>query len=58
MEARLAIAPQRLVCRPPADPLVDILAGQLSEHARRAYRHDLGHLLAFLAGARASSGRG
>ncbi len=48
MEASLTIAPQKLVRRPPADPLADILAGQLSEHTRRAYRHDLGHLLAFL----------
>ena len=30
------------------DPLAAILAGQLSPHTRRAYRHDLGHLLAFL----------
>jgi site-specific recombinase XerD len=48
MEASLTIAPQRLVRRPPADPLAAVLAGQLSEHTRRAYRHDLGHLLAFL----------
>jgi site-specific recombinase XerD len=41
--------PQRAVARrEAADPLAAILAGQLSEHTRRAYRHDLGHLLAFL----------
>jgi site-specific recombinase XerD len=53
MEANLAITtqerPQRAVARrEAADPLAAILAGQLSEHTRRAYRHDLGHLLAFL----------
>ena len=53
METNLAITtqerPQRAVARSEAaDPLAEILAGQLSEHARRAYRHDLGHLLAFL----------
>jgi hypothetical protein len=30
------------------DPLAAILAGQLWEHTRRAYRHDVGHLLVFL----------
>jgi integrase/recombinase XerD len=30
------------------DPLAAILAGRLSEHTRRAYRHDVGHLLVFL----------
>jgi site-specific recombinase XerD len=53
METSLAITtqerPQRAVARrEAADPLAAILAGQLSEHTRRAYRHDLGHLLAFL----------
>jgi site-specific recombinase XerD len=53
MDASLAITtqkrPQRAVARTEAaDPLAGILAGQLSEHTRRAYRHDLGHLLAFL----------
>lgn len=32
------------------DPLRDILAGQLSEHTRRAYRTDIGHLLLYLRG--------
>ena len=32
------------------DPLADILAGQLSENTRRAYRQDVGHLLLFLGG--------
>jgi site-specific recombinase XerD len=41
--------PQHAIARrEAADPLAGILAGQLSEHTRRAYRHDLGHLLAFL----------
>jgi site-specific recombinase XerD len=53
METSVAITtreqPQRAVARrEAADPLAAILAGQLSEHTRRAYRHDLGHLLAFL----------
>ncbi len=53
METSLAITtqewPQRATARrEAADPLAAILAGQLSEHTRRAYRHDLGHLLAFL----------
>ncbi len=53
METSLAITtqerPQRAIARTVvADPLAGILAGQLSEHTRRAYRHDLGHLLAFL----------
>jgi integrase/recombinase XerC len=53
METSLAITtqerPQRAITRrEAADPLAAILAGQLSEHTRRAYRHDLGHLLAFL----------
>jgi site-specific recombinase XerD len=30
------------------DPLADILAGQLSEQTRRAYRQDVSHLLLFL----------
>ncbi len=38
--------PQRAIARrEAADPLADILAGQLSEHTRRAYRHDVSHLL-------------
>ena len=32
------------------DPLRDILAGQLSEHTKRAYRQDVGHLVLFLRG--------
>ena len=53
METSLAITTQErpqhaMARREAADPLAEILAGQLSEHARRAYRHDLGHLLAFL----------
>jgi len=32
------------------DPLRDILAGQLSEHTKQAYRQDVGHLLVFLRG--------
>lgn len=32
------------------DPLADILAGQLSEHTKQAYRQDVGHLLLFLRG--------
>jgi site-specific recombinase XerD len=53
METNMAITTQErpqhaLTQREAADPLAAILAGQLSEHTRRAYRHDLGHLLAFL----------
>ena len=53
METSLAITTQErpqhaMARREAADPLAEILAGQLSEHTRRAYRHDLGHLLAFL----------
>jgi site-specific recombinase XerD len=53
METSLAVTPQErpqraVARREAADPLAAILAGQLSEHTRRAYRHDLGHLLAFL----------
>jgi site-specific recombinase XerD len=53
METSLAITtqerPQRAIARREvADPLAGILEGQLSEHTRRAYRHDLGHLLTFL----------
>ena len=53
METSLAITtqerPQRaLARREAADPLAGILAGQLSEHTRRAYRHDVSHLLLFL----------
>jgi len=53
METSLAITtqerPQRAIARrEAADPLAGILAGQLSEHTRRAYRHDVSHLLLFL----------
>ncbi len=52
MEAGLAITarerPPAVVQREVADPLHGILAGQLSEHTRRAYRHDVSHLLLFL----------
>ena len=48
METSLVVSPQALARAEVMDPLAAILAGQLSEHTRRAYRHDLGHLLAFL----------
>jgi len=53
METSLAITtqerPQRAIARrEAADPLASILSGQLSEHTRRAYRHDVSHLLLFL----------
>ena len=48
MEKSLAVSAPALARREEVDPLAAILAGQLSEHTRRAYRHDLGHLLAFL----------
>jgi len=48
MERSLVVSSQALVRAEVVDPLAAILAGQLSEHTRRAYRHDLGHLLVFL----------
>jgi site-specific recombinase XerD len=53
METSLAVVaeerPERgMARREVADPLAGILAGQLSEHTRRAYRHDVSHLLLFL----------
>ncbi|MGD0112686.1 MAG: hypothetical protein ABSD48_12570 [Armatimonadota bacterium] len=39
-----------------ADSLTGILAGQLSEHTRRASRHDASHLLLFLQGGQFPSG--
>jgi integrase/recombinase XerD len=48
MEKSLAVTAHELARVEVKDPLAAILAGQLSPHTRRAYRHDLGHLLAFL----------
>jgi site-specific recombinase XerD len=48
METSLVVSTGALARAETHDPLAAILAGQLSEHTRRAYRHDLGHLLAFL----------
>ncbi len=48
MERSLVVRGQGLARGEVADPLAAILAGQLSEHTRRAYRHDVGHLLVFL----------
>jgi integrase/recombinase XerD len=48
METSLVVSPQAVVRAEVVDPLAAMLAGQLSEHTRRAYRHDLGHLLVFL----------
>jgi site-specific recombinase XerD len=48
METDLAMSTGALARAEVSDPLAAILAGQLLEHTRRAYRHDLGHLLAFL----------
>lgn len=48
METSLAVTTQGLARVHTADPLASVLAGQLSEHTRRAYRHDVGHLLVFL----------
>jgi site-specific recombinase XerD len=48
METSLVVSTPALARAQVVDPLAAMLAGQLSEHTRRAYRHDLGHLLAFL----------
>ncbi len=48
METDLVVSTGALARAEVSDPLAAILAGRLSEHTRRAYRHDLGHLLAFL----------
>ncbi|MFB3882523.1 MAG: tyrosine-type recombinase/integrase [Armatimonadota bacterium] len=48
MDTSLAVRAETLARVEAPDPLAAMLAGQLSEHTRRAYRHDLGHLLAFL----------
>jgi site-specific recombinase XerD len=48
METSLVVTTGALARTKTRDPLADILAGQLSEHTRRAYRHDVSHLLLFL----------
>jgi site-specific recombinase XerD len=48
METSLVVSTVGLVRTEVRDPLAAILAGQLSEHTRRAYRHDVSHLLLFL----------
>ena len=48
METSLVVTTGALARTETRDPLASILAGQLSEHTRRAYRHDVSHLLLFL----------